>query len=376
MAAVSFETTKAHAALSWATIVKRGDSDASAEETAGSAAPGKTALSPGPRGSRTCECRGQVIMMLAYYGWIAPLQDIDHPDAGKHEGHIYVRATDVAPGASLAPGQAVSFYLYADDQGLGAEDCRPDGADGADEFCFRAAAQEFVPSAGFCAAAPEFVPSAGFRAAAPEFVPVTSSHAGWALGDVPTGVQWAHDAADSDTDTDLSSDAGGAVAFSFRAAAPEFLPPAGCCAAAPELVAASGLVGVLPPGAQKSPGAADADTDLASSAGGDSEDAASDSEDSLCAGLCGPGPAAGGARPLARAVGLESHEDRGAGAEARREAAALPPPAAPGGGGIGSAPWRSHAAPPGLGGAAPRGWRLECLQDGASLPRDLPWRRC
>jgi len=285
MAAVSFETTKAHAALSWATIVKRGDSDASAEETAGSAAPGKTALSPGPRGSRTCECRGQVIMMLAYYGWIAPLQEIDHPDADKHQGHIYVRSTDVAGGASLAPGQTVSFFLYADDQGLGAEDCRPEGTAAAAEFCFRAAAPEFVSTAD--------------------------------AFDAPTA------------------------------------------------------------GDEKAQDAADAETDLSSDAGGDSEGAGSDSEDSLCAGLRGRGRStAVAAFPFAQAINLDSYEeDSEPDTEACRDAVAMPPPAVLEDGGIGSAPWRSHGAPPGLERSAPC-WRLACLEGGASLPRDPPWRRC
>lgn len=77
--------------------------------------------SPGPRGSRACLVRGRVLTVLAYYGWIGPLQEIDHPSADKHEGRIYFRLKDVGAGVRLAPGLAVSFYLYADDQGLGAE---------------------------------------------------------------------------------------------------------------------------------------------------------------------------------------------------------------------------------------------------------------
>jgi len=308
---MNVETVKARATLSWAAIVKGRDSEASALESAENAVAERTAFLPGTRGSRACECRGQVLVMLAYYGWIAPLQDIDHPDADKHEGHVYVKSTDVAGGAELVPGQIVTFYLYADDQGLGAEDCRPEGASGAAEFSFRAAAPEFVL----------------LRAAAPEFVPA---------------------------------------------------------------------------GAQKAQDAFDADTDLSSDAGGVSEDLASDSEDSLCAGLRGHDPAAAGAPP-AWAINLDGYEeDSEAGTEACLEVIAMPPPAAPPGlercthrgsrmappwrsngappglergGGIGSAPWRSHGAPPGLERCTP-GWQLACLEDGASWPRDLPWRRC
>jgi len=62
-------------------------------------------------------------VMLGHYGWIMALQDIDHPEADRHGGRIYLRATDLRPGASPKEGDEVTFFLYADENGLGAEDC-------------------------------------------------------------------------------------------------------------------------------------------------------------------------------------------------------------------------------------------------------------
>lgn len=62
--------------------------------------------------------------MLGSYGWISAFDDIDHPDMAKTAGRIYVHRRDVAKGVTLAQGDTVSFYLYADSQGLGAEVCQ------------------------------------------------------------------------------------------------------------------------------------------------------------------------------------------------------------------------------------------------------------
>jgi len=80
-------------------------------------------LHPAPRGSWQCFCRGEVVMMRGHYGWLAVYGDIHHPDAAKHQGHIYVSKNDVVAGEDLVEGDRVSFYLYADGQGLGAEYC-------------------------------------------------------------------------------------------------------------------------------------------------------------------------------------------------------------------------------------------------------------
>jgi hypothetical protein len=62
--------------------------------------------------------------MKSHYAWILPHHEIDHLDAWKHRGSIYLDMNDISAGAQLKNGDAVAFYLYADDNGLGAEDCQ------------------------------------------------------------------------------------------------------------------------------------------------------------------------------------------------------------------------------------------------------------
>jgi len=133
-------------------------------------------LQPGPRGSRRCQCRGEVLVMLGHYGWIAALEEIDHPDVGKNGGRIYVSWKDTR--GTLLAGDIVAFFLYADGQGLGAEGCRvvePAASSLSVE------APEFVPwepaANSLSVEAPEFVPGATnkpsscMRAEADVFVP-------------------------------------------------------------------------------------------------------------------------------------------------------------------------------------------------------------
>jgi len=96
---------------SWADIVK-GRSESKVEP-----------LRPAARGKHQCMCTGEFLVMLGHYGWISALQDIDHPEADRHGGRIYLKASDVRPGYTPKQGDEVTFFLYADDNGLGAEDC-------------------------------------------------------------------------------------------------------------------------------------------------------------------------------------------------------------------------------------------------------------
>lgn len=133
--------------------------------------------------------------MLGHYGWIMGFGDIDHPDVAKTGGRIYVHKRDVAKGVSLVKGDVVSFYLYVDDQGLGAECCSLEhrvGADASEEFeppvshrlsplcsTWNTRAHEFVPAAEttvpstFNLEATIFVPSqvSAMNSYAKEFVP-------------------------------------------------------------------------------------------------------------------------------------------------------------------------------------------------------------
>lgn len=80
-------------------------------------------LIPAAQGSHKCYCRGEVLAMFGHYGWLAALDEIDHPAITKNNGRIYVHKRDVAGGLTLVEGDRVGFFLYVDDQGLGAEEC-------------------------------------------------------------------------------------------------------------------------------------------------------------------------------------------------------------------------------------------------------------
>jgi len=102
---------------SWASIVS-GSTDHEVSDQ-------KASIQPAARGERKSLCHGEVLVMLGHYGWIMSLDDIDHPDAGKNGGRIYVNKRDVIEDdGPLVAGDSVVFYLYADQQGLGAEACQ------------------------------------------------------------------------------------------------------------------------------------------------------------------------------------------------------------------------------------------------------------
>jgi len=132
----------------------------------------ESTLKPSARGERTCFCHGEILVMLANYGWIMTFDSIDHPDIGKTGGRVYIHKRDVVGGTALTKGDEVSFYLYTDDQGLGAEACSLVGADDFESThaaevspVWNTCAEEFVPaevapiSSNFNAQAAEFVPS-------------------------------------------------------------------------------------------------------------------------------------------------------------------------------------------------------------------------
>merc|ERR1711862_667318 len=57
------------------------------------------------------------------FGWIKPTTPIDHPNAKKNKGKIFVSVKDLADGStSLKEGAHVCFQAYSDESGLGAEE--------------------------------------------------------------------------------------------------------------------------------------------------------------------------------------------------------------------------------------------------------------
>jgi len=57
------------------------------------------------------------------YGFIKPADEIDHPEASKHEGMLYINKKDVAEGVEMQAGLQILFHIFQDASGLGAEEC-------------------------------------------------------------------------------------------------------------------------------------------------------------------------------------------------------------------------------------------------------------
>jgi len=110
----------------------------------------------GARGNRGVLCFGEVLVMMGHYGWLMASERIDHPAALKNEGHIYVHKRDIANGVTLTAGDRVCFYLYVDEQGLGAKNCRWQGWERPPVSSTSTAAE---PEQGLNPNAADFVPS-------------------------------------------------------------------------------------------------------------------------------------------------------------------------------------------------------------------------
>jgi hypothetical protein len=82
-------------------------------------------LTPAERFQQTVVCQGELLEMRRSHGWIRSFQAVEHPSAHWNHGRIYLSTEDLRPGVALRPGDVVVFYLYADSEGLGAEDVFP-----------------------------------------------------------------------------------------------------------------------------------------------------------------------------------------------------------------------------------------------------------
>jgi len=67
---------------------------------------------------------GTILDWRGNFGWIQAGQPIDHPDAHRTGGKIYLSAEDVQEELT-GIGAAVTFFVYLDDNGLGAMNVRP-----------------------------------------------------------------------------------------------------------------------------------------------------------------------------------------------------------------------------------------------------------
>lgn len=81
------------------------------------------AIRPGEKGQKSTKCRGQMLAVLGSYGWILPHDNICHPDCERHAGRIWVHKSDFRKGSKPQESDEVEFFLYVDENGLGAEDC-------------------------------------------------------------------------------------------------------------------------------------------------------------------------------------------------------------------------------------------------------------
>lgn len=164
-------TLAATAQRSWAQIVKPGVEESQKSEKI---------LQPASRGSLLRFCRGEVLKMVTNYGWLMVYGNIDHPSVEKHGGDVYIHKDDVVDG-ELAPGDIVTFYLYVDEKGLGAEFCQVEEKASARQG-FNPEATPFMPSI------PKPAPqSQSFKlnAAAKDFMPaVTCNDMLWRLSQV------------------------------------------------------------------------------------------------------------------------------------------------------------------------------------------------
>lgn len=106
--------------------------DAAPEAKAQAEEPAPAAETSTPEVTRTrvgeARCVGLVVEWRGYMGWIQPLAKVDHELATKHQGRIYLNVKDVvqtekARGTRIKEGKVVDFFIYADADGLGAEEC-------------------------------------------------------------------------------------------------------------------------------------------------------------------------------------------------------------------------------------------------------------
>merc|ERR550532_3185993 len=81
-------------------------------------------LRPARYGEKQCQCHGEVLAILGHYGWLKTSQKVDHPATAKNRGHVWFHRRDVVAGIDLVEGDRVHFFLYADQDGLGAEELR------------------------------------------------------------------------------------------------------------------------------------------------------------------------------------------------------------------------------------------------------------
>lgn len=82
---------------------------------------------PGPRERLTIvHTTGELLDWKGSFGWIKPHEPVDHPQAVKRNGNLYVAKKDMTgESGGLHVGQLLQFHVFVDNSGLGAEECMP-----------------------------------------------------------------------------------------------------------------------------------------------------------------------------------------------------------------------------------------------------------
>jgi len=97
---------------------------------------------------------GKIQQWNGSHGWILPLDNITHP---LFKGKVYLKSNDVDTTEPLKVGTLVSFSLYTDSQGLGAEHCKtadPDEIEGGDPSVLKAKPKGGFPTSPFPSSPP------------------------------------------------------------------------------------------------------------------------------------------------------------------------------------------------------------------------------
>lgn len=66
---------------------------------------------------------GEVLEWKGKYGWIRPSEQVQHAQADRREGKIFVSQQDLVGTSELVPGRLCQFQIFSDPSGLGAEEC-------------------------------------------------------------------------------------------------------------------------------------------------------------------------------------------------------------------------------------------------------------
>lgn len=66
---------------------------------------------------------GSVLEWKGKFGWVRPEVPLEHAQASRRGGKIYVASQDLVECTEMVAGGTVHFHVYVDSSGLGAEDC-------------------------------------------------------------------------------------------------------------------------------------------------------------------------------------------------------------------------------------------------------------